>query len=177
MKITTKRGDKGKTYILGGKVVQKCDLSIEAQGVLDEAIAFLGFAKTKLKNVSVRQTIASIQRDLFRIIAEIARCKKGAPKFERPVTEQDVNRLEKFGDTLDEKLKVPSCFVIPGVNERSASLHIARTVIRRAERVLAALNKKTKINPHILAYLNRLSDLLFIMALYEEGRPHLLKYE
>lgn len=177
MKITTKKGDKGETYIFGGKAVPKYDLRIEAEGALDEAISFLGLAKAKIKTVRIKEVIRDIQKDLFKIIAEIAREKKDIPKLKERISLQDVRRLENIGNTIEKKVKTPSCFVIPGVNEKSASLHVARTVVRRAERIVATLNKKSKINPQILTYLNRLSDLLFVLARYEEGKPDLLKYE
>ncbi len=176
MKITTKRGDTGKTQIFGGKRIPKYDLRIEAEGALDEAISFLGFAKTKVKNSHTKKVIRSIQKDLFRIIAEIAREKKDVLKFERRIKEHDVKQLENIGDIIEKKTEIPPCFAIPGVNEESASLHIARTLVRRAERVIAALNRKKEINPQILAYLNRLSDLLYVLARQEEGKPDLLKY-
>ncbi len=146
----------------------KYDLRIEALGALDEAVSFLGLAKTKVRSSRIKKTIRAIQRDLFRIIAELAREKKDVSKYERQIRERDVKQLEDIGDIIESKIEVPSRFVIPGVNEASACLHIARTVVRRAERVVAALNKKSKINPQILAYLNRLSDLLFVLARYEE---------
>lgn len=176
MKITTKKGDKGKTQIFGGKRVPKYDLRIEAEGALDEAIAFLGLAKAKVKDAHKRKIIHSIQKDLFRIIAEVARERKDLSKFERPIKEHDVKQLENIGDIIEKKAEIPSSFTIPGVNEESSILHIARTVIRRAERAIASLNRKSRVNPQILAYLNRLSDLLYILARYEEGEPDLLKY-
>lgn len=170
MRITTKKGDKGMTQIFGGKRVPKYDLRIEAEGALDEAISFLGFAKTKVKNSHTKNVIRAIQADLFRIVAEIAREKKDMPGLKKPIKERDVKQLENVGDILEKKTEIPNRFIIPGANEGSASLHIARTVVRRAERVVAALNKKRKTSPQILTYLNRLSDLLFVLARYEEGR-------
>lgn len=177
MKITTKKGDKGMTLIYGGRRVPKYDLRIEAEGALDEAIAFLGFAKTKAKKTFIKKTIHAIQKDLFKIIAEIAREKKDIPKLKNRVSARDVKRLEDIGDAIEKKIKMPSCFIIPGVNERGSCLDVARTIVRRAECVVVSLNKKSKINLRILAYLNRLSDLLFVLARYEEGKPDLLKYE
>ncbi len=78
---------------------------------------------------------------------------------------------------MERNTRIPSGFVVPGVNEQSAVLHIARTVVRRAECLVVELNKKKKLNPCVLAYLNRLSDLLFTMAVYKEGSPDLLNYD
>lgn len=177
MKITTKKGDKGTTQIYGGRRVPKYDLKIETEGILDEAISFLGLAKTKAKKTFIKKTIHTIQKDLFKIIAEIAREKRDISKLKNRISSRDVKRLEDIGDAIEKKIKMPSCFTIPGVNEGGTCLDVARTIVRRAECVVATLNKKSKINPQILAYLNRLSDLLFVLARYEEGKPDLLKYE
>ncbi len=177
MRITTKRGDSGKTHICGGKTLLKCDLIIRTEGVLDEAISFLGLAKTKVKDAATRKTLDSVQEDLFRIMAEIAREGKRISGYKRPIKDEDVRQIENIGNIIEKKARLPSGFIVPGVNEQSAALHVARTVVRRAECLVSELNKKKKINPCILAYLNRLSDLLFVMAVYEEGKPRLLKYE
>ncbi len=175
MRITTKRGDSGKTHLRGGKSVLKCDLKIRAFGALDEAISFLGLAKAKTKDTATRKSIDSVQKDLFRIISEIAADDKGALKSVKPIRNDDVNQLENIGNIMERSMHLPSGFIVPGVNEQSAALHVARTVVRRAECLISELNKKKKINPCILAYLNRLSDLLFIMAVYEEGKPQPLR--
>lgn len=177
MRITTKRGDGGKTQTCKGKFAPKCDLKVRAYGALDETISFLGLAKAKTKNAAVRKTIDSVQKDLFRIISEIASAGKSAAKSAEPVRSEDVNQIEKIGNIMERSARVAFNFVVPGVNEQSAVLHIARTVVRRAECLVAELNKKKKLNPCILAYLNRLSDLLFVMAVYEEGKPQLLRDE
>jgi len=175
MRITTKRGDSGKTQTCKGKIVPKCDLNIRACGALDEAVSFLGLAKAKTGDAAARKSIDSIQKDLFRIISEISSGGKSKLKSVKPVTGEDVNQIDNIGNIMERNTRVPSGFVVPGVNEQSAVLHIARTVVRRAECVAVELNKKKKLNPCILAYLNRLSDLLFIMAVYEEGKPQPLK--
>jgi cob(I)alamin adenosyltransferase len=175
MRITTKRGDRGRTQICKGKFVPKCDLKVRAFGALDETISFLGLAKAKTKDTATRKTIDSVQKDLFRIISEIAASDKGALKSVKPVRNDDVTQLENIGNIMERSMHLPPGFIVPGVNEQSAVLHIARTVVRRAECLVAELNKKKKINPCILAYLNRLSDLLFIMAVYEEGRSQPLR--
>ncbi len=167
MRITTKRGDNGKTQICKGKSVPKYDLKVRAVGILDESISFLGLAKAKTKDTATRKTIDSIQRDLFRIISEVASGGKRKSASLKPVRGEDVNQLENIGNIMERNARVPSGFIVPGVNEQSAVLHIARTVVRRAECLVTELNKKKKLNPCILAYLNRLSDLLFIMAVYE----------
>jgi len=177
MRITTKFGDGGKTRICGGKVVSKCDPRIKAQGALDELISLLGLAKAKSKDAAIKKKIGLIQRDLFRITACIS--SGGVPRRSKglAIRDHDVMMLERFGDSIEGRIRIPKAFVIPGVNERSAVLHVARAVARRAECCVVDLKKKFKINTCILAYLNRLSDLLFILAVYEEGKSDLFKYE
>lgn len=175
MRITTKRGDSGKTQICKGKFVPKYDLRVRTEGALDEAVSFLGLAKAKAKDLATRKALDSIQKDLFRIMAEIAAGGKGALKSVKPVRSDDVTQLENIGNIMERSMHLPSGFIVPGVNEQSAALHVARTVVRRAECLVSELNKKKKINLCILAYLNRLSDLLFIMAVYEEGKPQPLR--
>ena len=173
MRITTRSGDGGRTRLCGGRAVSKCDPSIKAQGAIDELISFLGLAKAKIKDRSVKKKIGLIQRDLFRIIGCIS--SGGRKAAVSAVKDCDVRMLEGFGDLMEGRGLTPSGFVIPGVNEPSAVLHVARTVARRAECCVVELGGRSKIDPCILAYLNRLSDLLFILAVREEGRSDLLK--
>lgn len=173
MRITTKLGDAGRTRLCGGKAVAKCDPRIKAQGALDELISFLGLAKTKIKDPAVKKKIRLIQIDLFRITASISSGGKGV--VGSAIGDHDIRMLERFGDAIERRARMPKAFVIPGVNEPSAALHVARAVSRRAECCVAELKRKFKIDACILAYLNRLSDLLFILAIREEGRPDPLK--
>jgi len=168
MRITTRSGDGGKTRLCGGGIISKCDLRIKAQGAVDELISFLGLAKTKIRDPGVKKKIGLIQRDLFRIIGCISAGGKASPSS---VKDCDIKMLEQFGAIMESRGFMPSGFVVPGVNERSAVLHVARAVARRAECCVVELDKKAKIDRHILAYLNRLSDLLFVLAVIEEGRP------
>lgn len=165
MKITTKNGDKGRTKLCGGRPVSKCDLRVKAQGVLDELISFLGMAKTKVKDPAVRKKIGLIQRDLFRIIGSIS---AGSARSGFSVKDCDVRMLEHFGDAVEGRISMPSGFIVPGVNESSALLHVARAIARRAECSIVELSGKMNIEPCTLAYLNRLSDLLYVFAVCEE---------
>ncbi|MFA5093840.1 MAG: cob(I)yrinic acid a,c-diamide adenosyltransferase [Candidatus Omnitrophota bacterium] len=164
MKITTKKGDKGATRLCGGRQVSKCDPRIITQGSLDELVSFLGLAKIKASDAAIKAKIGLIQKDLMKINSSISagsRCKSPA------ITENDIRMLEQFGDEIEKKSGMPSGFVIPGENESSALLHVSRAIARRAECATVGLSGKTKIPSCTLAYLNRLSDLLFIFALYE----------
>jgi cob(I)alamin adenosyltransferase len=172
VRITTKSGDGGKTLLCSGKVISKCDLRIKAQGALDELISLLGMVRAKIKNPAVKKKIILIQTDLFKITASISFGAKGDAGA--AVKDYDIRMLEHFGGAIEHRIRMPKTFVIPGVNEQSAILHIARAVSRRAECCVVELNRKFKVSPDILAYLNRLSDLLFILAVYEERK---VKYE
>lgn len=173
MRITTRLGDGGRTRLCGGKAVAKCDPRIKAQGTLDELISFLGLVKTKIKDPAVKRKIRLIQIDLFKITASISSGGKAAKGLS--IGDRDIKMLERFGDMVERRVRTPKAFVIPGVNEPSAALHVARAISRRAECCITELKRKFKIDACILAYLNRLSDLLFILAVYEEGRSDRLK--
>lgn len=177
MKISTKRGDRGSTTIYGGRRLSKCDLRIQVQGALDEAISCLGFARTKVRKSHIKDVLRAVQKNLFRVIGEIANSKKSPPGSKKSISAHQVKQLENIGNIIENRIKLPISFVIPGVNEESASLHMARCVVRRAECLTVALNEKSKLNPHILEYLNRLSDLLFLLAISEEGESDVLKDE
>ncbi|HOX09446.1 MAG TPA: cob(I)yrinic acid a,c-diamide adenosyltransferase [Candidatus Omnitrophota bacterium] len=166
MKITTKKGDRGKTSLCGGRPVSKCDLRIKAQGALDELVSLLGLAKVKAKDPAVKKKIGLIQRDLFRITGSISSGRSERKSFS--VKDCDVRMLEEFGDEVEGRIRMPSGFIVPGVNESSAVLHIARAVARRAECSVVELGARIKVEPCITAYLNRLSDLLYVFAVCEE---------
>jgi cob(I)alamin adenosyltransferase len=173
MRITTRSGDKGRTRLCGGKAVSKCDPSIKTQGAIDELISFLGLAKAKMKDRSAKKKIGLIQRDLFKIIGSIS---AGGKKAAVPAVKAcDVRMLEEFGDMMEGRGLMPYGFILPGVNECSAVLHVARTVARRAECCAVELDRRSQIDPCILVYLNRLSDLLFVLAVREEGKSDPLK--
>jgi cob(I)alamin adenosyltransferase len=171
MKIYTKTGDRGTTSLLGGKRVSKTDPRICALGDLDELNAWLGVLKTLPKSRLLRRPSTSLrvprndknileqtQNDIFLICAEIADAR---PSKAQRISEKNVKVLEKHIDELEKKLPPLRKFVIPGENPFSAYAHLARTVCRRAERTIVALKPK---NVNIIPYLNRLSDLLFILA-------------
>ena len=166
MKITTKNGDKGKTSLCGGRPVSKCDPRIKAQGALDELASFLGLAKVKAKDPAIKKKIGLIQRDLFRMIGSISSGSSERKSFS--IKDCDVRMLEEFGDAIEGRIRMPSGFIVPGVNESSAVLHVARTVARRAECSVVELGAGIKMEPCITAYLNRLSDLLYVFAVCEE---------
>ena len=165
MKIYTRTGDSGETALLGGKRVSKADARVGAYGDVDELNAWLGLVRAGAVGSELMSMLERIQRDLFAIGARLAdpggtvanRVAKAA------VTAEDVARLEGWIDQLETHVPALRCFILAGGSQAGASLHVARTVCRRAERTVVALGT-AHVEPAILTYLNRLSDLLFVMA-------------
>lgn len=166
VKIYTRTGDSGETGLLGSKRVRKHALRVEAYGEVDELNACLGFAGAALTDPDLSDLLVSIQRDLFAAGAQLADVRtdtgKGAEKAALPP--ERVTDLERAIDRFDEGLPPLKHFILPGGCEAGARLHLARTVCRRAERRIAALADLEAVSPVLLAYVNRLSDLLFVMA-------------
>jgi len=173
MSITTKIGDKGFTSLLFGGSDSKDSLRIESCGTLDELCSFLGLAKSLTKDKKAKAVIEDIQRDLIIIGAEIASEKSHIHKLRQRINGNDIARLEALIKALEKKyLAKMRYFVLPGENTLSAVLDITRTVARKAERRAVQLERaKALKNVLIIVYLNRLSDLLFLMARsYEKSR-------
>ncbi len=166
MSISTKTGDKGKTALLAGGRVSKDDLHIEICGCLDELSSFLGMAKSLIKEKKTISFIESIQRDLIIIGAQIATQPKYYHKLKQTLNQKNLTPLDKQLQTLEsKKTSLQRRFVLPGANLCSSALDISRCVCRRAERrVVTAMGKSIVKNPQILKYLNRLSDVLYLLA-------------
>lgn len=165
MKIYTKTGDKGETGLYGGERVAKDSLRVRVYGTVDEANAVIGMARAQLSDAALDEGLAVIQSQLFYVGADLATPEDSAYRSNIvPVGERDVATLEKHIDSLDNALEPLKNFILPGGHPAAASLHFGRTVVRRAERELAALARSEEVNPQIGVYLNRLSDLLFVMA-------------
>ena len=166
MKIYTKTGDKGETGLIGGTRVSKSALRVEAYGEVDELNAVLGYARARLADETIKEQLSAIQRDLFAIGAQLAdprgQIEKKAEKA--GVNEARVKELEATIDRYDASLPPLRTFILPGGAEVGAILHLARGVCRRAERRVVALSKEAPLPPVLIAYLNRLSDLLFTIA-------------
>jgi len=163
MKIYTKTGDRGRTGLWGGGRVSKADPRIEAYGTVDELNAALGVVAAQLDEVPLLKIIEEIQNELHIICADLAAADLSDEKIPR-IQAEHVERLEKLCDELAEELPPLERFVLPGGTPAGALLHWARTVCRRAERRAVALAEREEINPQVIRYLNRLSDLLFLMA-------------
>jgi cob(I)alamin adenosyltransferase len=172
VKIYTKRGDQGETDLLGGGRVSKDCARVEAYGAVDELNACLGRCAAESTHDDLRGIIQDIQSSLFDLGGYLAspdagRREKGSiPQPEDP----DVERLEAHIDALEGELEPLKRFILPGGTPAAATLHLARTVCRRAERCEIALHKLEPLSAVALRYLNRLSDLLFVMARVENRR-------
>jgi cob(I)alamin adenosyltransferase len=169
-KLYTGTGDLGQTSLFGGRRVAKNDQRVAAYGTLDELNAALGLAASFVRQRRVLDAIRSIQNELFNIGAELAsdrpvrRGKRAADAFE--LMPDRVRALEALVDEYDALVPPLRTFVLPGGSQGGAKLHFARTVARRAEREVVALSRREHVNPNVLAYLNRLCDLLFAIARY-----------
>lgn len=165
-RIYTKTGDDGTTGLIGGKRVTKDAIRIEAYGAVDELNAILGLVCSYALPERVRGTLHRIQDDLFTVGANLAlpaateRSAFGVP----PVLEEDVHALEQEIDACEEVLSPLRRFILPGGSTPGAMLHVARTAARRAERRCVTLARAEDVNPEIIRYLNRLSDLCFVLA-------------
>ena len=175
MKTFNKRGDRGETSLLHGVRVAKSDDRCEVYGTVDEAVSMLGLAKNFCR-LEVKDLVESLQRDLFVIGTEMATPQEHYPQTVargKVVTPEMVQRLEDMIDDFEAKIDMPRDFVIPGGCVSSAALDVARTVVRRAERRAVAFKQTGGFtNEEILKYLNRLADIIFVLARYEEQVTH-----
>ena len=170
-KVYTRTGDEGKTSLGTGKRVFKDDVRVQAFGAVDETNAFVGNAIASDIDPKLRQILQSVQNDLFHLGADLCIPESEKDSVAGPKIEQrHVDVLEKEMDELQKSLTPLQNFVLPGGTPSAASLHLARVVCRAAERHVVTLSNIEKVNPISLIYLNRLSDLLFVMARYENKR-------
>jgi len=168
MKIYTGFGDEGDTALFGGEVVPKSHLRVELYGTLDELNSVIGLLKIRIKDPASRTLLEHIQEDLFVFSAEIATPDQDKQKnFDHLILENDVKGLESEIDRMDETLPELKNFILPGGGESAAFAHLSRTVCRRAERIFYTLSIKTDVRNILGVYLNRLSDLLFVLARYQ----------
>jgi len=172
-RIYTKTGDDGTTGLLFGGRIPKDDLLTEAYGTTDEAVAALGLARATTPSEAMAADLLALQRELFIVGADLATNPHERAKLEPGislVTEDMVRRLERRIDDLVEQRPLPDVFIVPGANTASAGIDLARAIVRRAERATVALeHAQREVNPEVRRYLNRLSDLLFVLARWEAG--------
>jgi len=175
LKIYTKTGDRGDTGLIDGSRILKSDLRITAYGEVDEANSHIGLIISNLKWNSifddVGKILLDIQNDLFVLGAELAN-PKNTKDDKMLVKKEMITNIENYIDNLESELTPISYFILPGGTVESSLFHICRTVVRRAERTAVALSREQKINEDILMYLNRLSDLLFVLARVTNNRQN-----
>ena len=171
MKIYTKTGDGGETGLFGGERVSKNTIRIEAYGTIDELNAFIGLTIIEVSDKSVKDLLQKIQNWLFSIGADLA-----TPDNEKTkklnvfrTSEEYYRYIEKEIDKYESKLDELRNFILPGGTKGAALLHICRTITRRAERMVVALNSTVKIGNNIIIFLNRLSDLFFVLARFDNA--------
>ena len=165
MKIYTRTGDDGTTGLFGGQRRSKADLRVEAYGTVDEANAAIGLARAVGLSPDLDEVLADVQSQLFTLGAELA-CAPGqeAKLKMKLIGEAEIKNLEEAIDGLGAALPPLRVFILPGGTGAAATLHVARCVVRRAERAVIAASATEKVRKQVIVYLNRLSDLLFTWA-------------
>jgi cob(I)alamin adenosyltransferase len=182
-RIYTKAGDAGETRLVGGQKVAKDSLRIESYGTVDELMACLGLARTSLAvppvplgAAELGAAIARVQNELFNLGSDLATLPADRHPKQPVIEARHVSALEREMDAWNEELPELRSFVLPGGGLVAAHLHLARTVCRRAERLVVALARQEAVSDQVVPYLNRLSDALFVMSrrasrLYGEPEP------
>ena len=167
--LYTRTGDDGTTALFGGRRVSKDDPRVEAYGAVDELNSVIGVAVSAMRRRRLISALQGIQNELFNVGSELASA--GAKRADVAAlftdAEQKIAALEALTDEYDGKLPALRTFILPGGSQAGALLHLCRTICRRAERSVVTLGRKEEVRPAIGAYLNRLSDLLFALARYE----------
>ena len=172
MKLYTKNGDSGETMLLFGGRISKSDPRAEAYGEIDVAVSAMGLARALSEDDFIKITLLEIQREMFTVGSELATSPEKWNSLRSKyavVTADMVSRIEEIIDRLQRDVEMPPEFIVPGGSPGSGALDLARSMVRTAERRVVALNEIGEIkNREVLRYLNRVSDLLFIMARYED---------
>lgn len=176
MSITTKVGDKGTTFLFSGEEVPKDSPRTEAYGDIDELVSVLGVARSQSTKPEIRDIIFWIQVELFVVATELATERKHLSLVRERIDAERLRKLDQRRDELEAKINMPKGFIIPGGTPVAAVIDHARTIARRCERKTVGLTRDGLVdNPHLLVWLNRLSDLLWLLARYEEGDATVLK--
>ena len=168
-KVYTKRGDKGETDLLEGSAARKDSLKVESYGCVDEASSFIGLARYYCKNKVIKERLKEVQNKLLVLGGFLASDERGKEIMKDQIKEEDIKLLEEYIDEYNQKLPPLKHFILPGDEEVATHFHVARTVVRRAERRIVSLTaQEPDLNPLIQKYVNRLSDLMFVLARYLE---------
>lgn len=176
MSIVTRTGDNGQTGLMYNRRVSKCHPRVEACGCVDELTSFLGLARATAHEPWIADLLFSIQHDLIRLMGELATAVEDMPRFVmdgyQPVTHEMTARLDGIAAELERRLGRFSGWAIPGAGLHAACLDVARAVCRRAERRICALHETGQLkNPEVIRYLNRLADVLWLLARVAERGP------
>jgi cob(I)alamin adenosyltransferase len=170
-KVYTRTGDDGTTSLGGGQRVPKDSLRIEAYGTVDELNSQIGVALATGVHATLAEALSTIQNELFHLGSDLCILEDDKARLPVPqIEERHVQALERLMDRLSEELSPLENFILPGGSPGAAQLHVARTICRRAERLVVALAREERVGAFIVRYLNRLSDALFVMARYENKR-------
>jgi cob(I)alamin adenosyltransferase len=173
-KVTTGTGDTGYTGLIGEQRVPKYDPRPDTFGTVDEATSALGLARATTQDQKVKAIIYQVQQELYLLMSELATPPENYAKMGLSITAEQVKRLELVEEELKGEVEIPNKFIIPGDTPDGAALDLARTIIRRAERMAVKLLHDGVIeNSEVVRYLNRLSDLIFILARYREVKSSL----
>lgn len=163
MGVYTKVGDKGKTAFFGCGMIQKDDPRIEALGAVDELNSVIGVTLSMVDDTEIQEILTKIQHDLFQVGADVAGSaleKKALPR----ITKAHIQEIEQAIDRIEEKLGMPTKFILPGGTQASSFLHLCRAITRRSERELVKAKNVIEINSDLMIYMNRLSDFFFMLA-------------
>lgn len=172
MSISTKTGDKGKTSLWSGERIDKNSSRVEAYGTIDELNSHLAEAKHLVKSKKIKQMIVEIQNDLFQAAGALA----STEEFAYPVHTKDVERITNYVHDFEKEVELTG-FVIPGSTLQSAKLDVCRTIARRAERRILSLAETENVPEPVRKYVNRLSDLIYMMARFEEKLQNKLEFK
>ncbi len=164
MKVYTKTGDKGTTSLVGGSRVSKGHIRLEAYGSVDELISFIGLLRDQEFEESYKQQLITIQSDLMTCSSHLASDSKELVAQLPIIDNEDVKAIESYIDDIDNQLPPLKSFILPGGHTTVSYCHVARTVCRRAERIIINMSADYEVNPLILKYVNRLSDYLFVLG-------------
>ena len=171
-RVYTRSGDDGDTGLLYGGRISKSDLLTEAYGTVDELVSMMGFARSISQSDKVKETLMQLQKQLFQIASELATLPENYSHLEKNlglIGGDWVETLEQIIDAFKSEVDLPAAFIVPGASQASAAIDMSRTICRRAERLIVELKNQNRLpNPEVLRYMNRLSDLLFVIARYED---------
>jgi cob(I)alamin adenosyltransferase len=168
-RVTTRTGDDGYTSLLGADRVPKYSSRPNAFGTLDEATSALGLARSMAADDRVADLVLELQRGLYKLMAELATPSENSDRVDFTMREADVDRLDEISEMLKAEVEIGKRFIIPGDSTCGAALDMARTIVRRGERLVAAMIHEHEVeNEHVLQWLNRLSDVVFVLARYVE---------